>query len=828
MSIDVNIRKATMRTDRPRALNLGIGIASCVIVAAAVLITAMMSDRLPQRQEASADTGLVDVSNKPAQEKVSFNRDIRPILTENCYACHGPDAHEAKADVQLHSAKHAHDGFLIVPGEKDASEVWLRIIDKKKPMPPKDSHKVLTDAQKELIERWIEQGAAYEPHWAYVSPRMTQEPAVQDQAWPEHWVDRYVLARLEGQGLKPVADADRVTLIRRLSFDLTGLPPTPQEVEAFVNDKSPKAYEKLIDRLLASPHFGERLAIYWLDIVRFADTVGYHGDQTMSITPYRDWVIWAFNQNLPYDQFMTHQIAGDLVEDPTGHALIASAYNRLHQTSHEGGLQRKEYEAIYDADRVRNFSEAFMGATIGCAQCHDHKYDPYTDEDFYSLAAFFGQMDDLEHLAPYDGSNFGKGTNRNPTWREPTANVLSPLDKQRKANLEAKLAETSDAELKKTIQAELAAIKPRKVMISKQLPTEKYRSVRFLARGNWLDETGDIMKPAIPSFMGELEIEGTPTRLDLAAWLTRPDKEGGIGELNARVMVNRLWYLMYGEGLTTSLGDFGGQGVPPNHPELLDRLAIQFMASGWDIKAMLKTMAMTRTYRLSSEPTEELLRVDQNNEFFARQSQRRLPAEMIRDNALLVSGLLIDQLGGDSARPYQPVGYYMHLNFPKRKYKQDENLGQWRRGVYTHWQRQFLHPMLKAFDAPSREECTAKRPISNTPLAALVMLNDPSFVEAARNFAQRVLTEAGGDDRAKLDWAANQVLSRKTTDKEAMLILGLLGENRKAFADSPANAEQLISVGLSPRDTTLDKIEHASWTEVCRVLLNLHETMTRP
>lgn len=819
-----------MRTDKPTRLNrlIGFAFATCLIVAAVLLAAVLMPDRVTQASTDVADAELIVANNQVLEKKVSFNRDIAPILSENCFACHGPDAHEAKADVQLHSAKLAHDGFLIVPGDPEVSEAWIRIIDKKKPMPPKDSHKALTAEQKDLIKQWIEQGAEYEPHWAYVAPVMTKAPAVKDEAWPQHWIDSYILTRLEEQGLEPVADADRVTLIRRLSFDLTGLPPTPQEVETFVSDKSPDAYEKLIDRLLASPHFGERMAIYWLDIVRFADTVGYHGDQTMSITPYRDWVIWAFNENIPYDQFMTHQVAGDLVDDPSGNALIASAYNRLYQSSHEGGIQRKEYAAIYDADRVRNFSEAFMGATIGCAQCHDHKYDPYTDEDFYSLAAFFGQMDDLDgHLPSVKGGN-GPGTNSNPTKREPTVDVLSPLDKQRKSALEAKLATAADVELKKTIQTELDAIKPRKVMISKQLAPDKYRPVRFLARGNWLDETGPIMKPAIPSFMGELGVQGTPTRLDLAAWLTKPIKEGGSAELNARVMVNRLWYLMYGEGLTTSLGDFGGQGVPPNHPELLDRLAIEFMASGWDIKAILKTMALSRTYRLSSEPTKELLRVDQNNEFFARQSQRRLPAEMIRDNALLVSGLLVDQLGGESARPYQPAGYYMHLNFPKRKYIQDEDLNQWRRGVYMHWQRQFLHPMLKAFDAPSREECTAKRPISNTPLAALVMLNDPSFVEAARNFAQRVLTEADGDDRAKLDWAAMQILSRKTNDKEAELVLGILNENRKTFADSPANAEQLISVGLSPRNEKLDKVEHASWTEVCRVLLNLHETMTRP
>ena len=789
---------------------------------------------------------------KPA-EKIQFNRDIRPILSENCFACHGPDAHDARADVQLHDAESAHNGFVIVPGDPDASEAWLRIIDESNPMPPEESNKVLTDAQKDLIKRWIEQGAEYQQHWAYVPPRMTSTPAVLNQGWPEHWVDHYILSQLENQGLGPVQDADRVTLIRRLSFDLTGLPPTPREVDAFVNDDTPDAYQALIDRLLASPHFGERMAIYWLDVVRFADTVGYHGDQTMSITPYRDWVIWAFNQNLPYDRFVQHQIAGDMIDDPTGNALIASAYNRLYQTSHEGGIQAQEYTAIYDADRVRNFGEAFMGATIGCAQCHDHKYDPFTDEDFYSLAAFFGQVDDLSHLP----GGRAEGTNNNPTRREPTVTVLSPMDKQRQEILLARLAELSevdDEKHKAAIHGQLDAIKPRRLMISKQLQPDDYRPVRFLVGGDWLDESGQVMVPAIPAFLGELKTQGVPTRLDLAAWLTEPDEKGGIGELNARVMVNRLWYLMFGEGLCTSLGDFGGQGMPPNHPELLDRLTLEFIESGWDIKAIIKTMALTRTYRLSSQPTEELLVADPNNELFARQSQHRLPAEMIRDSALWVSGLLVDQIGGESSRPYQPEGYYMHLNFPPRQYQPHTDLNQYRRGVYVHWQRQFLHPMLKAFDAPSREECTAKRAISNTPLAVLVTLNDPSFVEASRQFAQRVLTETQGvswnddkrditrtdaredtkrddakrDDRDKLDWAMRQLLSRAATDAEARLILGLLNENRKSFRENPSSATQRLSVGLSPRDPTLDLIEHAAWSEVCRLILNLHEAITRP
>lgn len=810
----------------------------CAVAAAFLFTTtALTSDKSADAGDQTRSVGadhaqLIQAANAVDQKRpVSFNRDIRPILAENCYGCHGPDTHAAEADLSLHSFEAAtvvlyDDVHAIKPGDPESSEAWLRIIDRTDPMPPKKSHKVLTDEQKELIRLWIEQGAEYQPHWAYVKPEMSEAPQVSNPAWSDHWIDRYLMKNWEEEGLKPVGDASKTELIRRLSFDLTGLPPTPDEVEAFLNDDSSEAYEKIVDRLLASPSFGERMAIYWLDVVRFADTVGYHGDQTMSITPYRDWVIWAFNENLPYSKFIRHQVAGDLVDDPEGHAIIASAYNRLYQTSHEGGIQRKEYEVIYDADRVRNFSEAFMGATIGCAQCHDHKYDPFTDEDFYSLAAFFGQIDDLWHLPGEDGK-FSKAGNTNPTNRHPEIEVLSPLDEQRKSELQAKLKEADDAEQRQVIQREIDAIKPRRVMISKQAQTP--RPVRFLNRGDWQDTTGPVMQPAIPSFMGELEVtDGTPDRLDLANWLVTPMAEGGSGELTARVMVNRLWYLVYGEGLTPSLGDFGGQGIPPNHPELLDRLAIQFVDSGWDVKAILKQMVSARAYRLSTQATAELLRDDPNNEFFARQSQTRLPAEMIRDNALLVSGLLINQLGGESARPYQPADYYAHLNFPTRKYKQHNDLNQWRRGVYVHWQRQFLHPMLKAFDAPTREECTAKRSVSNTPLAALVLLNDPTFVEASRSFAQRVMFEAQGSDRERLNWAMQQALSRDATPAEAEIMLDLLETNRKEFADQPASASLLLSVGLTKPQEGLDPVELAAWSEICRLILNLHETITRP
>lgn len=769
-------------------------------------------------------TTVVEVADRP-DRPLSFNRDIRPILTDKCFACHGPDAHTVEAGLRLDSFEGAtapldFGGHAVVPGDVEASELWVRINDKRLPMPPEELHKPLSDRERGLIRRWIESGAEYQAHWAYVPPARTAVPDVNDRSWPTSDIDAFVLHRLEAEGLAPVADADKATLLRRVTYDLTGLPPTLEELDAFLADDSADAFEKVVDRLLASDPFGERLAVFWLDLVRYADTVGYHGDQTHNVSPYRDWVIWAFNHNMPFDTFTVHQLAGDMIEDADENSIIASCYNRLLQTSHEGGVQFKEYVAIYGADRVRNVSEAWMGATVGCAQCHDHKYDPYSAEDFYAMSAFFADIDDVDHIRnPFQG-----GFNALPTRRDPERDVLSPLDRERIAALQAQIEAATDEAEAQALQAQRDAIKPRRVLISN---SAQPREVRLLPRGNWLDESGPVVEPAVPAFMGELEVEGRATRLDLANWLITPVAEGGSGEFTARVFVNRLWALFYGRGLCPSLEDFGGQGQPPNHPELLDHLALAFIDSGWDVKAMVKLVVMTRTYQLSSIPTAEMARLDPNNDLYARQSRKRLPAEMIRDTALSVSGLLVDQLGGASVNPYQPAGYYSHLNFPTRRYTAHDDGRQWRRGVYVHWQRQFLHPMLKAFDAPTREECTAQRPVSNTPLAALNLLNDPTFVEASRAFAQRILTETNGDDSAKMAWAMRTATAREPSEEEVAVLLGLLSAARAYYQDNPAEAEKLLGVGIAPRDQTLDPAEHAAWAEAARAVLNLHETITR-
>ncbi len=755
-----------------------------------------------------------------ADRPVDFNRDVRPILSDKCFACHGPDEKQRKADLRLDTQDGAAE--VITPGKPAESEMVRRITaaDESERMPPKKSGKALTPAEVALLRRWVAEGAAYKVHWAYVPPTRHPIPEVKDATWPLNWVDRFVLARLEKEGLRPSPEADKVTLVRRLYFDLTGLPPKPEEVDAFVADADPQAYERLVDRLLASERYGERMAVYWLDLVRYADTVGYHGDQDHNASPYRDWVIDAFNRNLPFDRFTREQLAGDLVPDSGVDQKIASCYNRLLQTSHEGGVQPKEYLAIYAADRVRNLSGVWMGATVGCAQCHDHKYDPYTQRDFYSLAAFFADVDEEKHLR-------GAGTDTVPTKRPPEIPVHTRRERERLAELGARIAELEkqDGEAAK---AELAALtkdrdalkKPRLVMVTQAVAP---RTIRVLPRGNWMDDSGPVVEPAVPAFLGKLAVSGRrANRLDLANWLTDP--EHGVGGLTARVFVNRLWYLFFGVGLSKSLDDFGGQGEPPAHPELLDNLAVEF-ASDWDVKRMVKLLVTSRAYRQSSLEPPALRERDPENRLYARQSRFRLAAEFVRDNALSIAGLLVLDVGGVPAKPYQPAGYYRHLNFPKREYKADTDSRQWRRGVYVHWQRQFLHPMLKAFDAPSREECTAQRPRSNTPLAALVLLNDPTFVEAARVFAERVMTK--GDDAERVEYAFRQATDRKPDGVERGALLELLGKERARYKADPKAADELAHTGLVPVPEDVDVSELAAWTAVCRAILNLDETMTR-
>jgi hypothetical protein len=797
--------------------------------------------------------------------ELDFQRDIRPILADKCYACHGPDDGHREADLRLDQAASAYEdrgsGAAIVPGDPQQSLLIRRITseDEAERMPPANFGKELAPRDIDLLRRWVAEGGEYAGHWSFQPRLRAPLPEVSHRDWVRGPIDQWLLAGWEAADLHPSPEADRITLLRRVYFDLTGLPPTPAAAAQFLSDDRPNAYEQVVDRLLASPQFGERLAMYWLDLVRYADTVGYHGDQEHHISPYRDYVIESFNRNLSFDQFAREQLAGDLLAGSSDRQKIATGYNRVLQTSHEGGVQVREYLAKYSADRVRNFGEVWLGLTLGCAECHHHKFDPISQANFYELAAFFADIDDYESF---------RATDTNPTRRAPEMIVWSPEELEQRERWLARLrqlerrlaghdAPSSDApaspgqaaatpstELGQAVEPQASPDSPEQDAAWKReleelreklsrLESEARRTlitvsieprdIRVLARGDWLDDSGPVVQPATPAVLPGLDVGGRrATRLDLADWLSRPDHP-----LTSRVLANRLWYLFFGHGISRSLDDLGSQGEAPTYPELLDELAERLVAGQWDVKKLVREIVTSSAYRQSSLVSDELRERDPENLLFARQSRFRLPAEMIRDQALQAAGLLVHRLGGPSARPYQPEGYYAPLNFPKRTYRADGDGNQFRRGVYMHWQRQFLHPMLRAFDAPSREECVARRPTSNTPLAALVLMNDPTFLEAARGLAERTLREAGPSPEERIEWAWRTVLSRAPDQREGAELLEFWQANEAVYREDSSLAARLVSIGISSPPEDLPAEELAAWTQVMRVLLNLHESVMR-
>ncbi|HKQ78885.1 MAG TPA: PSD1 and planctomycete cytochrome C domain-containing protein [Blastocatellia bacterium] len=1097
---------------------------------------------------------------------VSFNRDIRPIFSDTCFRCHGPDKNarmvELRLDIREEATKKTKSGVIpIVPGKPEESEIIRRIFsnDEYELMPPKESHKSLSQRQKETIKRWVAEGAKYEGHWAYKAVSRPAIPEVSKSVAPvrnqpvRNPIDAFIQERLTREGLQASPEADRRTLIRRVSLDLTGLPPTPQEVAAFLNDRSPDAYEKVVDRLLASPRYAEKQAMHWLDAVRYADTAGFHGDNELPAWPYRDYVLRAFRDNKPFDEFTREQIAGDLLMSVTPAPLIASAYNRMNRTSAEGGLQPKEYLAKYAADRVRTTSSVWLGVTIGCAECHDHKFDPILTRDFYSMKAFFADIKETG-LVPDRGRNaFGSKlampteqqknrsdelgrqiawlkselddqaqqlTLRHPEWEkqilrsheagklawrfqrplsaksergttlkiyndEPLvvtvyrggsllteqingdglvvasganpdnetytvtfkpgagrwtalgievvqdeslpANRLSrgadrfelteveaelgqgdggtggqrdrgtgrQRDREtgRQRDEEAKQAANSpsvprslrpsispssriplpfvlattdgvgqhpenhamnvidgapqtgwgnafadgrgafialrfarklettedsivtvrlrhDSELRRAtigrfrlalssaehswpdhlaktsrpmngvsddvlralrepeekrsqaqrkalleffkwswpelepMVARLAKLEaefdlldsqiPRVVVTEATIPME----TRVLPRGNFLDESGEVVQPAIPAVFGKLDVGNRrATRLDLANWIASKENP-----LTARVSVNRMWRQFFGTGLSKALDDLGSQGEWPTHPELLDWMAAEFMhpvecgvrnaecgtiTHDWDVKHIIRLIVTSHTYRQSSNPESNPQSEDPDNRLLARQSRFRVDAETVRDIALSVSGLLVEKFGGPSVKPYQPAHYLAALNFPVRDYSEDRGEDLYRRGLYTIWQRTFLHPSLMTFDAPSREECAANRSNSNTPLQALVLLNDPIYVEAARVFAENMLKRGGQTVDAQITWAFERALSRVPTLPERRALVELHSKSLAGFQRDPASARDFISAGDSPVAKDVNASRLAAMTTVSRAILNLHETITR-
>jgi len=966
--------------------------------------------------EISIGCSHLDAQDTSTPTQLSYNRDVRPILAENCFACHGPDSNKRKANLALHdpikaTEKLANGEYAIVPGHPTESQLVRRIIngDQDEVMPPPISGKHLTGAQIHTLIQWVAEGAIYQPHWAYVPPKAPSIPQVSDP-WIRNPIDAFILERLHREHLQESPPSDPITLIRRLSFDLTGLPPTPAEVDDFITDSSEAVYQRTIDRLLASPHYGERMAVSWLDLVRYADTIGYHSDNPRNVTPYRDWVINAFNANMPFDEFTREQLAGDLLPAANLQQRVASGYNRLNLTTEEGGAQAKEYESKSAADRVRNLSAVWLGSTMQCCECHDHKFDPFSQRDFYNMEAFFADIQEsaigpresgvpvptpvqqleldgldrdiktaelivetstpeleaaqvkwerslLDYQAPVFGTWYHIGpfffpdphsafikTNdlenhvdltairsdhmtwtAEPNWKDGEIHhflgdnsatfLFRSIECTRNETMHLSLGsddtitlwfdgkqllsheiyrgvapdqEHVDVELTPghhqllikicngggdyayyfkascTIPSEIVPIlaisAPSRTQQQKEIIEKYYRSiapeleiahasvqklhlrrneimngiqsclvsssgpvrvVTVKARGNWMDDKGAVCQPTVPHFLAQLESQGRPGRLDLANWLVGPSNP-----LVARVLVNRLWKQCFGIGLVKTIGDFGTQGDVPANQELLDFLAADIISHGWDIKRTLRLLVSSNTYRQSSH-IGSLLDRDPENRLVARQSSFRIDAEFVRDNALAISGLLIENIGGPSVRPYEPAGYLMHLNFPTREWIDDHGDNAYRRGLYTFWQRSFLHPSLLAFDAPSREECTGDRSRSNTPQQALVLLNDPTFVEAARTFAEHIIQQGGISDSQHLAWAFKRALSRPPRTEELVVMQEFLMTQRAIYQQHPKAADELLSVGLHQPSAALDHVDLAVWTAAARLVLNLHETITR-
>ncbi len=819
------------------------------------------------------------ISGFASAADVTYNADIRPILANNCFKCHGPDPAARKAELRLDEFEPATAELpsgkrAIVPGDWDASELARKLTaaDPSDRMPPPETGKTLSSVEIETLREWINSGAEYQVHWAYVAPVRPELPTVQDASWPREELDRFVLARLESEGLAPSSETDPYTLIRRVSLDLIGLPPTPEETDAFVADPSPFAYAKLVNRLLASPHFGEHWARMWLDLARYADTRGYEKDDRRTIWRFRDWVVDAFNRDLPFDEFTIQQIAGDLLVDPTEDQLIATAFHRNTMNNDEGGTNDEEFRVAAVVDRVNTTMEVWMGATMACAQCHTHKYDPFTQTEYYQLFDFFNQTADDDNPS------------ERPTLRTPNATQLaeesrlsSELDMAQRrfddaaalhlddqwawerdqANAETLEPHFGDAapalaalrfpaferndEENAAVRAayyftvpellslnhEVSELRRAHERVQRGIPNtpilqavEAPRETRLLTRGSFLSPA-EAVQAGVPSVLHALDDAPnsdapiSPDRLDLAHWLV--DRAN---PLTARVMANRAWERLFGIGIVETSEDFGTQGTLPRHPELLDWLAIEFMEGGWSFKDLCRTIVMSATYRQRGYASEALLERDPYNRLLARGPRLRLDAEVVRDQALAASGLLSDAMYGPPVMPYQPDGVWQVV-YSSDKWETSPGEDRHRRGIYTFWRRTSPYPSMIAFDAPSREVCTVRRTRTNTPLQALVTLNDPVYVEAAQSLARRMASLPEASIAERVTFGFRCALVRPPSEAENRRLTALFVSELEHYRARLAEAKT-FAASLDGDDAA----SLAAWTAVANVLLNLDEAVT--
>jgi mono/diheme cytochrome c family protein len=742
--------------------------------------------------------------------RVDFARQVQPLFADRCFACHGPDENTREADLRLDLRtsvfERKGEDSLILPGKSGESRLFERISsnDPELQMPPPSATRQLSAKEVQLIRRWIDQGADWQEHWAFIPPGRSEVPLVADTEWPHNVIDNFILSKLDREELKPSPPAERETLIRRVTLALTGLHPTLDEIDRFLRNQSPDSYEQLVDRLLTSHRYGEHMAMPWLDAARYADTDGYQNDRIRYMWAWRDWLIQALNEGQPFDEFTIEQLAGDMLPNATLRQQIATGFCRNHRINSEGGSIPEEWIVEYVVDRVDTLGTVWMGLTLGCARCHDHKYDPVSQRGYYRLFAYFNNVAEWG-LGPNNGNS--------PPF------VTVPDDWPRLDRTKDVKIEPAPFEL---VTSQVSVVRPKPggektVMVMAEL--SEPRPTWLLRRGQYNQpDKSEVLTPGLPN---SLNASGAAPRdrKELAEWLVSPNNP-----LTARVIVNRHWQHFFGTGLVKTSENFGVQGEPPSHPELLDWLAVEFVRSGWDVKKLHRLIVTTSTYGQASAATREQSERDPENRLLARGPRFRFSAHMIRDQALAVSGLLQEQIGGPSVKPYAPPGIWQSIS--NNKYVQDHGPSLYRRSLYTYWRRTVPPPTMATFNASEREVCLVRKDRTNTPLQALTLMNNVAFVEAARFLAERILQEVDADSASQIQRGFRIVTGRLPQPSEAEPLKAAYDQFLNYFETNPQEAPKLLAIGETPRDKSLPATEHAALTMLANILLNMDEAIT--
>ena len=737
---------------------------------------------------------------KEVPDVVDFNFHVRPILSDRCFKCHGPDANKREANLRLDTEEGAFAALkedpskhVIIPGDPMQSVLFARIIsnDTAEVMPPPSSNLALTKTEIEIIKKWISQGAVYKKHWSFIAPQKSKVPNVDNDLNPKNAIDNFVFTKMKEVGLAPNQPAEKEALLKRVSMDITGLPPSIELQNKFLNDASPNAYEKVVDELLSNKHYGEKMAIAWMDVARYADSHGYQDDGYRTMWPWRDWVIHAFNQNYPYSNFLTWQLAGDLLKAPTKEQLLATGFNRNHKITQEGGIIDEEYRIEYVTDRTNTFGKAFMAITLECSKCHDHKYDPVSQKDYYSMFAFFdkvpekGLVGDIQLASPGDPPNM-------QITSEDVNSILKFINKKEEGDVT--------------------------VMIMRD--SFNIRPTRVLKRGVY-DQPADTVEMSTPAAIMPFNSKYEKNRLGLAKWMLAPENP-----LTARVFVNRIWNEFFGRGLVKTVGDFGMQGELPSHPELLDWLAVDFRENNWNIKRLVKLIVTSTTYKQSASRTPKKIQTDPDNKYYSYFPRLRMSAELQRDLILSSSGILNKEVGGPSVKPYQPKGVWESTTSGRgelARYVQDNGDKLYRRGLYNFIKRTAPPPALLIMDASNRDQCEVTRLRTNTPLQALVLMNDPQVLEAARVLAQNTANEKISEDQ-KLEKLFRLILCRTPSEKELKMLRAYFDKEKIRFKNNKQNANAFLQAGEYPQIKTKEIGETAALMQVNQMLFNLDET----